>query len=894
MTRSRTRDESVIAMKGGRPRGTAALLAVSTALAVFLTAPLGAAQAQQNAGQGTGAAEAPENAPMRAPTWPRTYPLPDDQQVQLYQPQVDSWDGDVMSGRAAVAIGAKSGTPTYGMVRFSSRVAVDKPAGLVHIASFSITGVQVPTDPGKADLIRNTLQAHLPPEGLTVPLDQLQASYAVNKELAQLKTQPVDNAPPQIIFVTATTVQIPLAGEPVLKPITGVTGFQRVINTRPLLLKDDAGTYHLQAAGSWYETTNLGGTWVVTPQASDALVAAAKKATDELAADPLLGKDGKPITPPPAILVTTKPSELIQSEGQPQMLPVVGTNLLTMNNADHAVFLETTSNTYYVLISGRWFKAADLKGPWAFVPSNALPPDFAKINPNDPKANVLVSVAGTPQAKEAVIAATIPQTATVKRDVPLNVVYDGTPRFEPITGTALAYAVNTPVPVIRFNTERYYAVANGIWFVAASPMGTWRVADVVPDAIYTIPVSSPVHYVTYVRIYGSTPDAVVVGYTPGYMGVVVAPTGTVVYGTGYSCPGYVGTYWVSCPVTYGLGAGFALGAAEGFAFGFAAGWPWSVAVGPYWGPYWHPWGPGPWGPGPWGPHPYGPGPWGGHWGYTNINQTNVYGRWGGAATVNHAWGTTWRGTDWSGRDWRGTTANGTAFTGRSAAAFNPYSGNWAAGREGAHANPYTGREGASRAGATGNVYTGNYAAGREETHGNAYTGAEGASRAGVVGNAYTGNAAAGRESAGYNPTAGTAHASQTAITDNHGNVNVDSRGAAVDTHTNTAAAWNNGNVMVDHDGNVYRHSNTGWNRNTVTGWHDVDHSYDTRNLDNEARARSWGQQRVDNFGGNSFRGDDFGGGDRFGSGGFDRGFGGFGGGARFGGGGFHGGGGFRR
>ncbi|MFS8036928.1 carbohydrate-binding family V/XII [Xanthobacter sp. AM11] len=831
--------------------GASAALLVAAALVWNSEGQAQQAPAPQAAAQPAGQA---------APTpWPRDFDLGGDQLLQLYQPQIDSWNGDQMAGRAAVAIGPKSGAPTYGMVRFSARVAIDKPAGIVHFATLTIDGAEVPTAPDKASLIRSALQSRLPAEGITVPLDQLQASYAVNQELAKLKSQPVDNTPPQILFATTTTVLVPISGDPSLRPITGVTGFQRVINTRPLLLLDMAGTYHLQAAGTWYESTSLSGSWIVTPKVSDALTAAAKAATDAIPADPLLNQDGKPITPPPAILVTTRPTELIQTDGQPQMLPVAGTNLLTMNNADHAVFMETTSNTYYVLISGRWFRAADLKGPWAFVASDALPKDFARINPKDPKANVLVSVAGTPQAKEAAIAATIPQTASVKRTVQLAVTYDGNPRFAPIAGTALSYAINSPTPVIQLDAQRYYAVNNGIWFVAGGPLGPWRVADVVPDVIYTIPVSSPLHYVTYVRIYATTPDAVVVGYTPGYMGVVVAPGGTVVYGTGYYCPGYVGTYWLSCPVTYGLGAGFALGAVDGFAFGFAAGWGWGAAVGPYWGPYWHPYGP--WGPvGPYGPY----GPWGGHWGYTNINQTNLYGRWGGNATVNHAWGTTWNGTDWSGRDWRGTTANGTNFTGRSAAGFNPYSGNWAAGRENARYNPATGAAGASRAGAEGNVYRG--------------------------------DAAAGRESAGVNPTAGTAHASQTAITDNHGNVNVDSRGVAADAHTNTAAAWNNGNVMVDHDGNVYKHTDDGgWSKNTGSGWQNMDRSADTSHLDEENRARSWGQQRTSGYGGDGFGGDSFGrgdsfGGDHYGSGGFDRGFGGFGGGMR--GGGF--GGGFRR
>lgn len=170
---------------------------VAATMLTLLGAPQAGAQ-QPAAAPAASANDAGAPAP-----WPRTYQTSDDDQIQVYQPQIDDWNGDVMSGRAAVAIGSKTGTPTYGMVRFTSRVAVDKPAGLVHLASFSITGVEVPTEPGKADLIRSTLQAHLPPEGLTVPLDQLQASYAVNKELAQLKTQPVDNTPPQILFATS-------------------------------------------------------------------------------------------------------------------------------------------------------------------------------------------------------------------------------------------------------------------------------------------------------------------------------------------------------------------------------------------------------------------------------------------------------------------------------------------------------------------------------------------------------------------------------------------------------------------------------------------------------------------------------------------------------------------
>jgi uncharacterized membrane protein YgcG len=463
-----------------------------------------------------------------------------------------------------------------------------------------------------------------------------------------------------------------------------------------------------------------------------------------------------------------------------------------------------------------------LTGPWTHVAGNQLPADFAKISPQDPKANVLVSVPGTPQAREAEIAATIPQTASVARaKATVAVVYDGTPKFVPITGTSLQYAVNTGTPVIEVDSNHYYAVANGVWFTASVPGGPWHVATEVPSAIYTIPPSSPIYYVTYVRVYSVTPEAVVVGYTPGYMGVVVNPDGTVVYGTGYVYPPYVGAYYYGYPATYGYGAGFAVGVTEGFAFGFAAGAIWGAAS-PYWGPYW-------WGGG------YG-------WNYVNVNQANFYGRWG-QGTVTHAQG--WNA--WTGTQWRGTAgsgynpATGARYQGSRGAAFNPYSGDYAAGRQGSFSNPSTGREGAGRGGVVGNEYTGNYAGGRQVAGYNAQTGRAGAAEFGVAGNTQTGDHTAG------------------------------SRGVVVNPNKNNAVAWNNGNVYAGHDGNVYQRTDDGWQQHTPNGWQPVQPNSDVQNrLDQQRQARDVGQQRFGNSAqqwqgrGGGFQG----GGGRFGGGGF--------------------------
>ena len=140
--------------------------------------------------------------------------------------------------------------------------------------------------------------------------------------------------------------------------------------------------------------------------------------------------------------------------------------------------------------------------------------------------------------------------------------------------------MNSPVPVIQVDAKTYYSLKDGVWFAASAATGPWTVATTVPAAIYTIPPSLPLHYVTYVHVYNSTPQTVYVGYTPGYYGTVVAPSSVVVYGTGYVYPPvYVGAYWYPPPPTYGYGAGFGWGAVTGFAFGAMTAAAWGGAWG---------------------------------------------------------------------------------------------------------------------------------------------------------------------------------------------------------------------------------------------------------------------------------------------------------------------------
>jgi hypothetical protein len=231
-------------------------------------------------------------------------------------------------------------------------------------------------------------------------------------------------------------------------------------------------------------------------------------------------------------------------------------------------------------------------------------------------------VAGTSQAGEAAISSTIPQTATVARTATTTVSYAGDPVFKAVEGTPLSYAVNTATPVIKVADDVFYSVVNGVWFLAGAATSPWVVADSVPPAIYTIPPSCPVYYATNVYVYGSTPDVVYAGYTPGYFGPCLSTDGVVVFGTGFWYPPYINDdVWIGPPLTYGFGAGFACGLATGFAFGLAADHGWGCS--PWWGP-WH-------------------GGWGNvnnvnvnrNWNNVNVNAHNAYNNWSNNVVKNN-------------------------------------------------------------------------------------------------------------------------------------------------------------------------------------------------------------------------------------------------------------------
>ena len=782
-------------------------------------------------------------ADLPADPWPRDVSLPN-AALLIYQPQVNSWVGNQIDMRAALAIkptGAKE--ETFGVVFATARTQVDKVARTVVFENLKVTKTDFPTLPNRGVGYAAALQTALSQQLRTISLDRLEASLAA----AGIKPAPVvvQNDPPQVLVSYSPAILVPVNGAPVWKPVPDNTRFQRVINTSALILKGGLGDQlYIHVYDGWLTAGSLSGPWTqsnVQPLGMDDL---AKKLAQSGQVDLL---DGGPRANPkpslangvPTVLVSQVPTELIVFRGHPDFVPITGTQLLWGSNTQADVFIETSSNSYYVLMSGRWFRAQSLSGPWTFVAANALPADFARIPPASLAGAVLPTVAGTAQAQEALISNSIPQTATV----PLNggpsftPNFDGPPQYSPIAGTPLTYVANSSVPLIRVGDNAFYAVTAGVWFTAPGLTGPWRVTTSVPDVIYTIPPSSPVYYVTYVRIYEATPQVVYVGYTPGYLGTVVSPYGTVVYGTGYAYTPWIGSVWYAPPYTYGVAAAPVYNPYVGFTFGFAVGLATAAWMEPYWGgAYYH------------------PGYWGGY-GCCASASANVYGHWGNTA---------YSGT----RSW--------------------YAGGGVAGSSayGNYNNARTGVSGSYSGGRQYNAWTGNATRGYDRTGDGPDGGSGNVARASNY-NTYTGQRSTANSASVTGPGGSSYQRSGATTAGPEGYAHAGG-GSTYNAATGKTNTWNTASVGNNHyadvNGNVYRNDGSGWQQHSAGGWGAS--SGDNSWADRESAARSAGDSRFGGFsgfgGGDRFGGGNFGGGDRFGGGGFRAG--GFGG--RFGGGGF--------
>ena len=493
--------------------------------------------------------------------WPRAYETAARAHLLIYQPQIASWDGrkQMVAYTAMSYQAAGAEKPSLGTIKIEATTSVSLEDRLVRFSPLRIVEMNFPSlSREQLQDVSQELSNGIPDDDRVIALDRVLAN--LDKSPIFTKDAPgIKGDPPLIFYSTKPAILVAFDGEPIWSPIRD-NDLKFAVNTNwDVFQQESPRTYYLRNERVWLKASEIRGPWT----AAGTLPSSLSKLPDDDNWEDV--KASLPGTAPaagsrPAVFVATAPAELILLKGQPLYQPVTGTRLLWVSNTESDLFRMGSQGPWYFLVSGRWFSAPDVTGPWTFA-TPYLPKDFQKISLAHPRSRVLASVPGTTQAAEAVLLAQVPQTARVnKKELKApDVAYRGDPQFEPIESTTLARAVNTDKDIIKVG-DLYYMCFQGVWFMARSPNGPWEVTGSVPSQIYEIPASSPAHNVTYVTVVedDSTDEWVTFAAVAGYTGLMIG-WGCAVWGTGWYYPPYVwygGFYPVYYPFypTYGYGA----------------------------------------------------------------------------------------------------------------------------------------------------------------------------------------------------------------------------------------------------------------------------------------------------------------------------------------------------
>ena len=493
--------------------------------------------------------------------WPRTYSLPSEGSILVYQPQISSWDKQAhLVAFSAVSYRSKAGEkPALGTIKIEADTKVAVSDRLVNFQAMKIVEATFSTlQKEQVREITATIDQAIPGDDRLIALDRVLAnldkSAIVPKNVEGIKADP-----PAVFFSKTPAVMVNLDGDPIWSPIKE-NDLKFAVNTNwDLFQHVPTNTYYLRNNDVWLKASDVKGPWTPAGKLPDSFT---KLPAEDNWTDVKANLPGKTIEAAavPRVFVSQQPGELILLTGEPRYLLVQGTELLWVSNTESDVFRMGKTGPVYYLVAGRWFSAPDFTGPWTFA-TPSLPADFKKIPLEHERSRVLASVPGTDQAAEGVLLAQIPQTARVnKKEVKApEVAFTGDPQFTPIETTTVERAVNTDKDVFKV-AGSYYMCYQGVWFVGTSASGPWEVAGSVPQEIYQIPVSSPANHVTYVTIEESSDDAVVFAAAAGYTGMMVA-WGCTVWGSGYYYPPYVGyggfyPYYYPHFPTYGYSASY--------------------------------------------------------------------------------------------------------------------------------------------------------------------------------------------------------------------------------------------------------------------------------------------------------------------------------------------------
>ena len=363
----------------------------------------------------------------RTSDWPRQFTV-DEAEVALYAPRIESWDGKKIIVRFAAGVQfAGSAAPVYGSFRAKADTLTSTDSRLVSIFNFTSDDVRFDDAPERLADFTRVVAALAPDKPLQVSLDELLAQTP-SASFSNAATTLVKTDAPMIITKFHPSLLLAFDGKPVFRRVAD-SGLEAAVNTPATLLRPEGAegpVYLLTNDGMWLTAASFEGPWKASLSQPPGLARVPENHPVAQALNQFAGR-GTVLSTIPEVIVTTSPSELIVFDGKPVYDRVADLPLARAANTETPVFFHFDRAAFFTVLSGRWFSAPDLPGPWTYVAHDKLPVEFAQIPSSDPSADVRASIAGTREAQEAAIEAQVPQVARVNENEvpPLTVDYDG-------------------------------------------------------------------------------------------------------------------------------------------------------------------------------------------------------------------------------------------------------------------------------------------------------------------------------------------------------------------------------------------------------------------------------------------------------------------------------------
>src|SRR6478736_6151708 len=151
--------------------------------------------------------------------WPKIINTDNGTQIKVYQPEPESFKGNILQFRSAISVLEKgSNDPVFGAFWATSKVQTDRDNRMLNIISLNVTSIRIPAIEGQdtIDYIDDALESRFPQAAGAISLDEIVATLNQNQQETKL-SQGFSNKPPKVMFVTQPTMLVLIDGNPKLQ-----------------------------------------------------------------------------------------------------------------------------------------------------------------------------------------------------------------------------------------------------------------------------------------------------------------------------------------------------------------------------------------------------------------------------------------------------------------------------------------------------------------------------------------------------------------------------------------------------------------------------------------------------------------------------------------------------